>query len=205
MRNNRLSSQGNRQRRFFRQHIIALSVVSLITLLAIALIVWILLTQNTSQSTFLISIVVGIVTIVFGPTSWYIWIIERSKKSGEQQQNAHVQDQQITGDQVTASTLPEPSTASTTYRPLSNGSPMQTQTPVLTTADAAHESVDRRWANVASERTDYQDESQCQNVYLAPACHELFLSQENLHAPLEVNSDLPHSSLRAILRDLSSR
>lgn len=152
--NNRLSSQGSRQKRFFRQHIIALSVVSLITLLAIALIVWILLTQSTSQSTFLISIVVGIVTIVFGPTSWYIWIIESSKKSGEQQQNAHVQDQQITGDQVTASTLPEPSPASTTYRPLSNGSPMQTQTPVLTSADTANEPADRRWANVAGERNE---------------------------------------------------
>jgi hypothetical protein len=81
-----------RHKRFFRRHIIALSVVSLIILLAIASIVWILLTQNKTQSSFLIGIIVGIVAVVFAPTSWYIWIIESSNKSAEHHHDAQHQE-----------------------------------------------------------------------------------------------------------------
>ena len=91
---------GPRRKRFFRQHVIALSVVSFITLLAIVLIVWIVLTHNATQSSFLIGVVVAVVTVVFGPTSWYVWIIETSRKSADQQPDTAVQPQRVSESQI---------------------------------------------------------------------------------------------------------
>src|SRR5438045_7268165 len=78
----------------------------------------------------LMSIVIAIVPLVFGTSCWNIWVIERSKKSSEQQQIAHVQDQQISESLASSFTTPDP--------PLLPETPMQaTQSASVDILDSA--------------------------------------------------------------------